>query len=190
MEAAVSAEKIPSPECTGATRERLDLAARLLPTALSMGVLFTSRRPQQGEACLMASSPSSWMTVQVPHLSRNEAHIAQIPTDRIAGRIVRCAVMLCNYCGSSGANGAVGGSPQWASSGPAGSYGPVSIDYDRDASFFVSEQSNTSAVTHSVGTNRMVVFSVSDLNDGELRLYDLVSHQHLAIIRLTYFTKV
>lgn len=168
----------------------LDMVACLLPTPLTMSVAFTSFGTGFDGSLSHRSSafnnPASWLHVPVPHLPRSMAYSAQLPMKRIPGTVVRCAVMLCCYVGkghSSSASSSVGNDP--------GPYGSPSVDHDRDASFFMSDSTpgspNTSA---SISVNRFVVFSTSELNVGELRLYDIVTHHLCAIIRLQYITKV
>ena len=167
-----------------------DLIATLLPTAVSMGLKFASSRSSFDvnftRRSSATSSPSlcspSWLCVPVPHICRSTAYCSQLPMKDIGGGIVRCAVMLCAYSGSvSTWNSPLGNSAQYAA---------PSVDVDRDMSFFAPSEATHTNPSLVLGGNRLVVFSTSVFNEGELRLYDLITHHLIAIIRLCNVIKV
>mmetsp|Transcript_22342 Transcript_22342/g.32548 ORF Transcript_22342/g.32548 Transcript_22342/m.32548 type:complete len:1042 (+) Transcript_22342:150-3275(+) len=165
--------------------------ALLPPTHLSSVTHFSScgRKKRDGVA--------EWEMIPVPHLARRKALDFQLPNHNIAGRIIRCGMMLCQYVGILSTNAPSGSSPSLqrgktiaVNTSTASAASNVAINSERDTVVIVDSQTPTPSGLSSAGTNRLAVYSHMEGSSGELRLYDTVTGYLTAIISLGNVTKV
>lgn len=174
-----------------------DVIAHLPPSTIQSTINFSSHRAgiaALGKNQSLVSNPyeedpdlrnDSWQCIPVPHLPKSKAFRRRLPMYSILGPIVYSGLMTTRYI-------AMGNNTSVSSASSTGPLYPAPVDYGSDNTPLdatISPQGAGTPLGNEI--DRIVVLSSrEDKEGGEIRLYDIVSLQLFAVIRLNSVTKV